>query len=244
MSSQAITIGPISLQDFEVPTSVRFGGKQRMVIHRTSDGTRTIEPLGPDDDEICFEGIFSGANAETRARALDNLRLSGTAVWLTWQSFRYKIIVEDFSAAYHSRWWISYRLSCVVAHQSGVISSPLLTTQALILAALASAEGALLGTNIDTSALSSAVSSSDALTPGSTANSLAVTAASASLSAVQIQINLESGVMLNSLQGSNSASDTAASFTTAVGCSASLANTANARSYLGLICAHLSLSGA
>jgi hypothetical protein len=239
LSSQAITIGSISLQDFEVPTSVRFGGKQRMVIHRTSDGTRTIEPLGPDDDEICFEGIFSGANAETRARALDNLRLSGTAVWLTWQSFRYKIIVEDFSAAYHSRWWISYRLSCVVAHQSGVISSPLLTTQALILGALASAEGALLGTNIDTSALSSAVSSSDALTPGSAANSRAVTSANGSLSAVQVQIDSESEVLLNSVQGSNS-SDPASSFTAAVGCSASLANAANARSYLGLICVNLS----
>ena len=215
-----------------------------MVIHRTSDGTRTVEPLGPDDDEICFEGIFSGLNAEMRTRALDNLRLSGAVVWLTWQSFRYKIIIADFSAVYHSRWWISYRLSCVIVHQSGVILSPLPTTQALILRALASAEGALTGTDIDTSGLSSAISSSDALTPGSTANSLAVTTAGNALSAVQIKIDLESEILLNSLQGSSSTPDAAASFATVVGCSASLANTTVARSYLGLICANLSLSGA
>jgi hypothetical protein len=163
LSNHAITIGSINLQDFEVPTSIHFGGRQRLVIHRTSDGTRVIEPLGPDDSEIRFSGIFSGTNAETRARALDNLRLSADAVWLTWQSFRYKIIVGDFAATYQSRWWIPYRLSCVVVHQEGIRPTLLLSTQALIFGALSSAQTALAGVDVDTTALSSALMNSGAL---------------------------------------------------------------------------------
>ena len=106
---------------------------------------------------------------------------------------------------------------------------PLPTTQALILRALASAEDALTGTDIDTSGLSSAISSSDALTPGSTANSLAVTTAGNALSAVQIKIDLEFEILLDSLQGSSTTPDAAASFATVVGCSASLANTTVAK---------------
>lgn len=243
MSSHAITIGSISLHDFEVPTSIHFGGRQRLVVHRTADGTRIVEPLGPDDGEIRFSGIFSGANAETRARALDNLRLSAAAVWLTWQSFRYKIIVGDFAATYNSRWWIPYRLSCVIVHQAGVRPSVLLSTRALILGALASAQSALAGIDVDMSPLSSALLNSGSLTPGSTANSQATVTANQSLSALQSRVDLQSQSLLSLSQGSGAAPDTSA-FGAQVGCSGMLANTVGASSYIGLICSNLGSLGA
>lgn len=67
-------IGPIDLYDFEVPPSISFGGCHRLAVHKLASGERLIEPLGPDDDDIQFQGVFSGPDAELRARALDVLR--------------------------------------------------------------------------------------------------------------------------------------------------------------------------
>ena len=50
----AVTIGSITLRDFEVPSIVRFGGMQRLVEHRLGGGGRVIDALGSDDDDISF----------------------------------------------------------------------------------------------------------------------------------------------------------------------------------------------
>jgi hypothetical protein len=230
-----MAIGPINLYDFEIPTSIRFGGRQKLVTHRTSNGTRFIEPLGPDDSKICFEGIFSGAPAEARARELNNLRLSGAHVWLTWQSFRYKIIVEEFTATYNSRWWIPYRVSCVVVHQSGINASSLLTMQSIVFGALAVAEGALIGSGIDTSALSTAITNRDSLTFGTSANTSAIAAANQAFFMVQASIDSDSALLINSLNDSEFNAGTASTFGAQVGCSESLANAAVARAHIGTI---------
>jgi hypothetical protein len=73
-------LGSIDLQDFEVPQSVRFGGRHRLNVHVLAGGRRIVERLGPDDTEIQFRGTFSGPAAESRARAFDNVRLSGEIV--------------------------------------------------------------------------------------------------------------------------------------------------------------------
>jgi hypothetical protein len=113
-------IGPIELQDFEVPPSVHFGGGYRMRVHRLSSGQRAIERLGPDDDDIQFRGIFSGPEAEARVRALNSIRLSGQTVWLVWQSFRYPVLIKKFVASYENPWWIPYSIRCAVARQQGL----------------------------------------------------------------------------------------------------------------------------
>jgi hypothetical protein len=243
LSNSTVTIGSISLQDFEIPTSIQFGGRQRLVVHRVSDGTRTVEPLGPDDSQIRFQGIFSGPDAESRVRALDNLRLSGAIVWLTWQSFRYKVIIDTLLVSYHSRWWISYRISCVVVHQSGVLASDLITTQTVVAGALLVALGALAGTQIDLGPLSTAVGISGALIAGTTANTQASALAAASLSAVQSEVDQQSTVLVSANQNSSSPAAAAASFALQLGCTASLANAVSARSRVERICISLNSPG-
>jgi hypothetical protein len=117
VQNSPIRIGPIDLQEFEVPQSLRFGGRHRLVIHTLAGGQRIVERLGPDDSEIQFRGTFSGPFAEARARTFDNLRVSGGIVWLTWESFRRRIIINSFIAYYQTRWWIPYQISCVVVDQ-------------------------------------------------------------------------------------------------------------------------------
>jgi hypothetical protein len=116
-----------------------------LAVHNLAGGRRVVERLGPDDGEVTFEGTFSGSNAEARVRALDNLRLSGEVVWLTWESFRRLVVVKSFVAEYHSPWWIPYKISCVVFQQSFATSSQASTLSALISADLGNAVSAVAG---------------------------------------------------------------------------------------------------
>src|ERR1700752_4015765 len=101
-------IGSIQLSDFEVPPSIKFGGKHRLSVHKSGSGVRVIDTLGPDDSDIQFPGIFSGPQAELRARALNDLRIGGMPVWLSWNTFRYRVLVKAVRLDYRTRAWILY----------------------------------------------------------------------------------------------------------------------------------------
>jgi hypothetical protein len=181
LQDSPIQIGPISLQDFEIPSSVRFGGRYRLAVHNLSGGRRIVERLGPDDGEIAFHGTFSGAHAESRVRAFDNLRLSGDIVWLTWESFRRRVVVKSFVADYHSPWWIPYEVSCVVVHQTGVTPAQTATLSALISADLSTALSAVTGSTISLASLQDILSNPNAFTIGTSNRAQAVTAVGAML---------------------------------------------------------------
>ena len=110
----ALLLGPVAFRDFEIPSAINFGGAQRLAVHRLSDGTRIIDALGRDDADITFSGTFTGANATLRARLLDELRVAGTPLPLTWDVFFYTILISRFQADYQQNAWIPYRLSCTV----------------------------------------------------------------------------------------------------------------------------------
>jgi hypothetical protein len=114
MSNVTLLLGPISFQDFEVPPNINIGGAQRLVIHRLPGGTRVIDALGRDDMDISFSGTFSGRNATLRARLIDEMRVSGLPMPLTWDVFFYSVIVKKIEADYRCGWWIPYHLTCTV----------------------------------------------------------------------------------------------------------------------------------
>ena len=143
-------IGPITLNDFEVPESVVFGGRYRLAVHKSAYGTRVIDSLGPDENDIQFQGIFSGPQAEDRARALNELRLSGEPIWLSWNSFQYKVIISKFSLTYRNPSWILYKAQCVIVHQPGAVALQAQSVQAQIASDFQSAltSAAVLGINV------------------------------------------------------------------------------------------------
>lgn len=80
MSDIALLLGPIAFQEFEVPSGVNFGGRQRLAVHRLPTGLRIVDTLGRDDADICFAGIFTGSDATLRARSIDEMRVAGMIV--------------------------------------------------------------------------------------------------------------------------------------------------------------------
>jgi hypothetical protein len=238
-----ISIGAIDLQDFEVPSSVRFGGRHRLAVHKLSGGQRIIESLGPDDDEISFQGTASGTDADARIRAINRLRLSGEAVWLAWASFRYWVVVKSLTMEYQSPWWIPFRISCVVVNQDGVRKTSSSTLWTTISADLGSATSAAAGQFLDLGPLRDALSGSNALTAGTLSRAQAVSTVEATLSPIRTQISLASATLVASGQPTDDAASYGSAFAAKVACAGSLATAVNVAAYIGRIGTNLGQAG-
>lgn len=114
MATSSLLLGPILFDGFEVPSTIVFGGRQRIATHHYLNGRRSIDALGPDDATIVFSGVLSGGSAATRAHEIDVLRSLGNPLPLYWQTFAYLVVIQNFEARYEKPTWIPYRLSCAV----------------------------------------------------------------------------------------------------------------------------------
>lgn len=178
----SLILGPVIFADFELPESIRFGGRQRLAIHQLPGGQRVIDAMGADDSPIAWSGIFSGPDATSRARTLDLLRIQGLPQQVMWGDFAYTVIVSFFSAEYQRATWVPYRISCVVLADAGVVLSQVATTfAASLLADLGAAAGLA---PLDVTAATTALGMAGVGTRGSAANGAAVAALAATAAAV------------------------------------------------------------
>ena len=109
-----VTLGLVTLEAFEIPAAIAFGGKQRLAVHDLPGGGRVIDVLGGTDTDITFSGIISGSDADTRAQLLDAMRVTGTSLPLSWGEQYFIVIISEAEFDYRKPWWIAYRLRCVV----------------------------------------------------------------------------------------------------------------------------------
>ena len=159
-----LLLGPVAFAGFEIPERIGFGGRQRMAVHRLPGGARVIDTLGPDDADVVWSGVFSGAEAMARARELDALRCAGLPLPLTWDGFFALVVIAQFSAEYRNPSWVPYRISCTV------LENPLTTIAAMAGDLVGSVLGDLVsadGYGLQTGPLQSALGADGAMVPGS-----------------------------------------------------------------------------
>ncbi len=242
MQNSPIRLGAVDLQDFEIPETIRFGGRHRLSIHTLAGGRRIVERLGPDDSEIQFSGTFSGGNAEARARTFDNLRLSGEMIWLTWESYRRQVIIKSFVATYHNPWWISYQISCVVVYQHRSDTSQATSLAAVLFKDLGSALSAAAGSGIGLTSLQAVLAGRNVLSPDTSDQSQALGAVGAVLGIINSQMEQQSAMLVGT-PASGSPASIAGTFAARLSSAASLAATVSVRSYIGRIGMNLMQSG-
>jgi hypothetical protein len=109
-----LTLGGVVFQDFEIPESINFGGAQALVVHELPGGTRNIDAMGPDDDDIRWSGRFRGQSAEQRSILLDFMRRQGNQVLLSWGLHRFQVVIKEFRADYQQSYEIPYSITCTV----------------------------------------------------------------------------------------------------------------------------------
>ena len=169
-------------QDFEVPSRITFGGRQRVAIHELPGGGRVIDAMGRDDAPLAWSGTFSGPAAAARALQLDLMRAEGLPWVLAWDVFSYLVVVTEFSASYERGNWIPYRIACgVMIDETAVLPTMALSLLQGVDTDLAAASGIA---GVDLSAATAALAGSSAAIPGSNAyagSSAALAAASAGI---------------------------------------------------------------
>lgn len=222
--SSFLVLGPVLFQDFELPERIRWGGAQRLAVHRLPGGVRIIDAMGRDDAEISWSGVFTGNGASVRARAIDLMRADGSVWPLVWDAFFYTVVVAAFAADYARSNWIPYRIACTVLRdEAEAVVEAALSLSADALGDLTSA--AAMGSGIDFSAASTALGAPGATSYGSAAYGSAVGALSDVSAAIDPSVTAQEAA-LNAAEP-----DTAAGLTQATGAAGNLAALTGARGY-------------
>jgi hypothetical protein len=176
----SLSLGQVTLRDFEIPGRIGFGGAQAMTVHKLLGGTRVIDVLGRDDADVTWSGVMSGADASGRARLLDAMRAAGNAIALSWDVLYYQVIIADLRLTYTNPWWIPYRITCrVVADQAQLTAAEIIGTATAIADDLAAASAFA-----DVSGAIAAISPAGALTAGTQANYAATVALAGSAASI------------------------------------------------------------
>jgi hypothetical protein len=235
MSNVALLLGQIAFQDFEVPATINIGGDQRLAIHRLLGGTRIIDALGREESDIKFSGVFSGDTATLRARAVDQMRVSGLPMTLTWDVFFYTVIIKKFEADYRSGWWIPYRITCtVVMDEASSALDPVISLTNSTVTDFATACTFALDVEIDLSSTQGAIGAPDAAVRGSASHSSTLVALASSGVAVAAGISLaESTLGAASWPVEGSMSEVVNSINTLVSSARQISYLTNAQFYIG-----------
>lgn len=109
-----LTLGPFTFANYEVPSSINFGGEQSLSDKKLVGGKRSIDAMGRVDDDITWSGMFRGSTATFRARFLDGLRTKGDQLALTWSQFNYNVVIKSFRCSFNAFYEIPYTITVSV----------------------------------------------------------------------------------------------------------------------------------
>jgi hypothetical protein len=110
----ALVLGGFIFTDYAIPDKVKLGGQHQLKVHKLIGGSRVVDAMGPDDADIPWSGRFQGNGAVDKAKALDQLRISGAQVPLIINSEFYQVVVKSFEWDYEAAYQVVYRINCLV----------------------------------------------------------------------------------------------------------------------------------
>jgi hypothetical protein len=120
-----VVIGDVDLTNLEIPSTIKWGGKQSVKVHELPGGDRVVDTVGRRDMALSWSGFLMGDVGKQKALLLDEIRIGGMPVTLAWGEHVYSVIVEDFTfdeMAFHT----AYKISCVVVKDMASASQTLL----------------------------------------------------------------------------------------------------------------------
>lgn len=242
MSDVVLVLGPVAFRDFEIPSAINFGGRQRLAVHQLTNGRRVVDTMGPDASEIAFSGVFSGSDASLRARLLDSLRVVGDELSLTWDVFFYTVILNRFDANYENPVWIPYRISCTVVQDDAAAAiASIVSLASSVLADLGVAANQCTNLGIDFTDVQNSLTAPDATTLGSAAYAAARSGISLTQSAIDTKIgSAEATLQVINSSNPGSAASLATDLTTSTTAAQQLADLTSASAYLGRAARNLS----
>ena len=115
--------GPFVFTGAEVPEHIRQGGTHALSIDRMIGGRRIVRPLGPDEDDITFSGIFA-YQGTARSDFLDSVRRRGDLCTLKWDNRLMLVLIGAYRPDYAKPYIVGYTITfTVVANQSALVTA-------------------------------------------------------------------------------------------------------------------------
>jgi len=139
-----LRLGPVIFNEntLEVPEEIgNLAGVQVIEQHDFPGGVRTQQTYGAFPIEIGWRGLFTGTNALTRALAVDQLRVAGQPVTLSYGPKSFVGRIVEFTIRPKTQWFIHYTIrflplldlssgnssttsaETIMAQQNGVLSN-------------------------------------------------------------------------------------------------------------------------
>lgn len=167
----AVTLGPFTFQDTEVPAQIPYGGQQRLAVQKMIGGARQINTLGPDKADIKWTGMIRSADRAERAATLAQMMASGKSFPLTWGAEYLEVVIRSFQPV-TTAFWINYTIiCCVVSDYGNGTTTPqpdaLTSVADDALAAVGLSPADLPAVSSAVGQLQSAIAAASALVPGS-----------------------------------------------------------------------------
>lgn len=111
-----LVLAGVAFTDYSTPDTLPIGGKQAMAVHKLPGGTRVIDTLGPDENQISWSGTLFDNNAYDMALQLDGLRAAGAEVNLQFAGQSRQVVIEQFTYTIRRLpIWLEYSVTCTVA---------------------------------------------------------------------------------------------------------------------------------
>ncbi len=115
--------GPFVFTREEVPEKILHGGAQALSVDRMIGGRRIVHPLGPNEDDITFSGVFA-YQGTARSDFLDSVRRRGDSCTLTWDNRILQVVISAYRPTYFKPYLIGYTITfLVVSNQSAILDS-------------------------------------------------------------------------------------------------------------------------
>lgn len=109
-----VVLDTVTFTDAEVPEGIKFGGAQSLAVQKYVGGARTVDAMGRDDADLTWTGWHLGATALDRARYLDQLRVAGKQLVLSWSAFSYLVVIKSYDADFTRFYKLPYTITCTV----------------------------------------------------------------------------------------------------------------------------------
>lgn len=110
----AVTLGPFTFDDTEVPQKIPYGGQQILAVQKMIGGDRQINTLGLDLQDIKWSGTMRGSDRASRAATLLQMMKSGKTFPLAWGEECHQVVIRSFQPVTQA-FFVTYSIVCCVA---------------------------------------------------------------------------------------------------------------------------------
>lgn len=109
-----LRLGDFEFSNLEVPESIALGGDQRLAVHKSPGGARTVQAMGADHEPLQWSGLFLGGTALERAKYLDFLRVQGAPLPVTFFDSTYTVVISKFRFVVERYYKVGYSITLEV----------------------------------------------------------------------------------------------------------------------------------